>query len=160
MCPRPLLAPGRVLCPRHWEASRLTFAPQTRRQLISALVISLSVRLTSGFTHTDCQDGLSLSRVKGGRAGAVPMTRLLELCVTCPWGADRAPRPPGRASFLRSPCASDGVSVKVLGPVSTWFPGRALGGPQAEEAPLLLLAQDSARRGGPRPPMGVVCGGL
>lgn len=94
--------------------------------------------------YTHCQDGLSLSRVKGGRAGAVnpgapPMTGLLELCVTSPWGADRASRPPGRASFLRSPCASDGVSVKVLGPVGTWFPGKALGGPWAEEAAVASL---------------------
>lgn len=124
MCPWPLLAPGCVLCPRHREASSLTFAPQTCRQLIRALVIGLSLRLTSGFTHTDCQDGLFLSRVKGGGAGAVnprdpPMAGCLELCVTSPRGVSRAPGPPGRASFLRSPCAPDGVAVKVLGPVGT-----------------------------------------
>lgn len=100
MCPWPLLAPGRVPLPAHREASSLTFAPQTCRQLIRALVIGLSL-LTSGFTHTDCQDGLFLSRVKvAGRVLCTLGTRpwLVALsCVTSPWG-EQSTRASRRAS--------------------------------------------------------------
>lgn len=107
MCPWPLLAPGRVLCPRHREASSLTFAPQTCRQLIRALVIGLSLRLTSGFTHTDCQDGLFLSRVKGGGAGAVhprdpPMAGCLEL-YHFSLGCEQSTRASREGQFLEVP---------------------------------------------------------